>query len=311
MGRVERRARVERLEERALLFALPGSPYPVTSTALKAQFTSTIPKVTVGGTSLPISFKIINTTKEAQQGTIDLTFMLHKFDDTPPVSRAADPKILTTAQGSTTPLTTQTSLTLDLKPRGSQVFKYTGTIPEDLPVGSYYFVCSVDPGGFVAMGAGYQSTVLGSALTTFIRPPVTDVNIGSFSFKLDKKKHLGTVSGTIKNYLGSNQESADVAATGSVTLSLLAAFNQDPNGAAALPAIDTSALTVSFKSLGPGKSKKFTVKFAIPQSLQDGQARYLGVQLSRGTAGSPTVNDPLQDPKENFAFFSTRQILLS
>ncbi len=293
---------LETLEGRQLFFASPTEPYPVTNAILKGQFVSAVPKVAVAGTTLPIWFKIINPSNQPQSGLIDLTFVLDSAKNTLIKARATDLSISTQtpAVGKSSPgpaVTTQADVSLNIKPHGSQVFKFTGTLPDngEIKTGSYYyFCCSVDSGGAIAAGTGYEATIIGSGVPTYVPLAVEDVNISSFHFSLNPRTNVGVFTGNLTNF-GQN---ANVAATGSVALSLFASVansfsgqQYDPSQVTALTLTPTS---VTLKSLGIGRSMRVTIKIAVPASLPAG-TYYLGVNVDRTSAlpGSPGISSVL------------------
>lgn len=289
------RAFIDELEARQM-FAGEGelAPYDPYQGTLMGQFTSRVPLAVTGGGKITLALKVTNITNEVQRGLIDLTFVLDKVSlrtGTDGVTRRDLPK----ADKFDPRILEMPNVTLDLKPKKSQVFKFNTTLPVTLPVDEYWIAVAVDQGGSVAAGRGFGSTI--GAAPTVYTPGFSDVTVKSFNISL-KKNAQGVTSGTIKALL---KNFGNYQATGNVTLKVYAAANDQASSS------DTfvTQQTVTLSNLkAKGTSKTISIAFDRPNSLPAG-SYFIRIELIRTELPADT------DDSSNRNVFTRKKVPLT
>lgn len=284
---------IEGLEDRRML-AGDGAvaPYNPYQGKLVGQFVSKVPRGVIGGSTIPVALKVTNTTTEAQQGLIDLTFVLDKLTQ----SAGSDGVVrndLPRADKFDPVLVQRTNVMLDLKPKGSQIFRFNATVPVSITQDLYWVAVAIDQGGFIAAGRGFGATI-GAAVTVY-SPGFTDVTARNFSISL--KKQAAGVTGSVRVAL---TNFGNMAATGNVTVKVYAAARNMVSSTDAF----ISQQTVTLENLKPGKNKSLSIAFDKPSALPAGNY-FIRIEIVR--TGLP--ND--RDSSDNRNLFTRKTVPLS
>jgi hypothetical protein len=278
-------AMIEPLESRRLFAVGPATPqptdtpYPVASGVLTGQFTSRVPFTVIGGETLDVAIRFRNTSREAQRGLVDITFVLDAF--TPgrgPQADRFDP-VIGRLQGAL----------VRIGGKGAQTFRLKALVPLDLPAGQYFVAASVDPAGEVAQGRGFAATV-GAAVTTYIRP-FSDVTIDTFNVNRFTRNGIpqGSISARLRNF-------GNAATSGSITLRFSLTTSRELNAPATASLVDQSVLLTNLR---PNRTQSVRIPFVTPPGLPAG-TYFLRIDLVR--SGLPID----ADFGENRTLFSNR-----
>lgn len=239
---------LEALDPRQLLSAALDEPYNPYNGLIVGQLVSRTPPVLVGTGTLRLKLRLTNTTREPQQGRIDLTYVLSLND---------------TADRFDAVMFQAENLVLNLKPRGRQVFSHVAVVPNDLPEGQYFVVASVDQGGAIS-----RNVALGQSLPVS-RPVVvrgqTDVTVGRFTVRFPGPARpgvpqTGAITGGLRNF-------GNIAATGSAQVRVYLTTSRQPS----VSDLEVGSTTVQLVNVRGGRSATFRVPFTVPGDLPRGQ----------------------------------------
>ncbi|MFN4243958.1 MAG: hypothetical protein ACK4PI_12080 [Tepidisphaerales bacterium] len=248
---------VQALEPRRLLSGALDQPYNPYNGLLVGQLVSRTPPVLVGGTNLRLSLRLTNTSREPQQGRIDLTYVLSPN----PTADAFDAVMFQAA-----------NLVLNLRPRGRQVFSHTAVVPNGLPEGEYFIVASVDMGGAIAAGTVFGQSVALSR--PFVVQGFTDVTVGRFAVGFRNAgrpgvPQVGVVSGGLRNF-------GNIPASGTAQVRVYLTTQPQPS----LNDQPVGSTTVQLTNLRGTRSARFRLEFQVPEGLPRGQY-YVRVEVDR------------------------------
>lgn len=248
---------IELLDPRRLLSAGLDQPYNPYNGLLVGQLVSRTPPVLVGGTNLRLSLRLTNTTREVQQGRVDLTYVLSPNA----TADAFDPVMLQVE-----------NLVLNLRPRGRQVFSHTAVVPNGLPEGEYFIVASVDAGGAIASGLQFGQSVALSR--PFVVRGFTDVTVGRFGVAFRPLprgggNQVGVVSGSLRNF-------GNLAASGTALVRVFLTTQPQPS----LNDTLVGSTTVQLANVAGTRAARFRVEFQVPAGLPRGQY-FVRVEVDR------------------------------
>lgn len=239
---------VEALDPRQLLSAALDEPYNPYNGLIVGQLVSRTPPVLVGTGTVRLNLRLTNTTREPQQGRIDLTYVLSPND----TADRFDP-VMFQAE----------NLVLNLRPRGRQVFSHVAVVPNDLPDGQYFIVASVDQGGAIS-----RNEALGQSVA-LSRPVVvrgqTDVTVGRFGVRFPGAARpgvpqTGAITGGLRNF-------GNIAATGTAQVRVYLTTSRQPS----LADLQVSSTTVQLVNVQGARTAAFRIPFTVPENLPRGQ----------------------------------------